>query len=254
MDGEGLDGKKNRWLVLVLLALLTAGCQARLGMHVDVDADGSGTLAVSLSADEPLLARAEKAGVDPLGDLVAVGRDLSSGWKVRDDHDESGGRTVRLDVAFESPAELEALAGDLAAGLSAPEVKLLESLRVELTDDELRFSATAALDPTDAVTELGVQPAQAVTILEDTEALVYELSVRLAGKVTQANADEGFEPDAVDQLLTWRVEPGERVEARAVSLRPRLPWLLVAGAVVGGVLVLGVVVLLVLSAGRRLRA
>ena len=252
-----MDSKLNGWQrVLLLLVLLTAGCQARLGVDVDVAGDGSGTLAVTLSADHALQTRAAEAGVDPLSELAAAGRDLAASrrWRVRDDRGEDGGRTVRLSTEFASPAELESLAADLADGLAGPELVPLEGLRLELTDEELRFSATAGLVPTDAVTELGVQPQQAVTILEDTEVLMYELRVRLAGELVRANADDGHEPGAVDPRLTWRVAPGEQVSAVAVSLRPGLPWWALAGAAAAAAVVLLAAATVALTAWRRRRS
>lgn len=239
----------RRLLMLALLVLGATGCQARLTVDVAVDRDGAGTLAVALGADAALLAEAAAAGVDPLGELAAAGAALAgAGWSVGDTRDVDGGRTVQLSTPFGSPAELEALAAEVAGALAGPELVPLEDLRLAVEEETLRVSAVAGLVPTEAVTALGVQPEQAVRILEDTEALRYDVRVTLPGEVLETNATAAGE---LGEPLVWAVPPGERIALVVVTERPRTAWwpFAVAGAV--GVLLLVGLLVLARGAARR---
>jgi hypothetical protein len=107
----------------------------------------------------------------------------------------------------------------------------------------VRLSGVAALVPTPAVTDLGLQPEQAVDLLADSGAVVYEVRATMPGEVVDSNAE-------VDgRVLTWRIAPGERIALVAVAEQPGGPWwvLAVSGAL-GGLLTLA------LLAGLRGRA
>jgi hypothetical protein len=221
---------------LLFAAVLLSACTATLRVDVAVDRHGAGHLAVSLGADDELLAEAAAQGADPLGDLVGVGQDLATeGWRTRDTADASG-RVVTLEAPFESPAAFERLAAELGEALAAPELMPFDGLRLELTEEEVRFTGEAGLVPTTEVTTLGVQPEQAVEILDATGALRYEVSVALPGPVIASNGQDGEEHGPV----TWRIRPGEQVELLAVAERPRGSWVVLAaaGAAVGGVVLL----------------
>jgi hypothetical protein len=156
-----------RLLGVGLFVLLTAGCQAHLSLVITVDADGAGQLAISVRADADLLANAEAAGADPLGDLAATGALLEAeGWRSTDVLADDGARTVTLAAPFDGPEEFNAIAAELTGALGAPELAPLEGLRMDLGEDEIRVSGVAALQPGPAVTELGLQPEQAVTVLQ----------------------------------------------------------------------------------------
>lgn len=229
------------------LVLLVAGCQARLGIDIAVDADGAGQLAVSLAADAELLERTRAAGADPLSDLVATGRSLEpQGWRTVDVTDGEGTRTVTVSTGFAGPDEFADLAGHLTEALAAPELTPLSDLRLEVTDEEIRVSGVAGLEPTQAVTELGVQPEQAVAIMRDGDHLAYELSVALPGEVLHTSGQEHE-----GGRITWTVAPGERVELIAVGDRPGGAWWILAVAgTVAGVAALGLLGLLA-RGGRR---
>lgn len=239
LEGRSAPRRRRRAVLVVLAALLVSGCQARLAIELVVDRDGGGVLAVSLGADAELLAQAEAADADPLGDLAAAGAGLADdGWRV-DDTIRDDGRTVRLATGFSSPEELGVLADDLADALAAPEVVPLEDLRVSVEDDVLRLSGVAGLVPTEEVTDLGLQPDQAVELLRDTGAIVYELTATLPGEMLETNADGD------GQTVTWRIRPGERMALVAVAQRPGGDWwLLTLAGAGGGALVLGLLALL----------
>jgi len=95
-----------RRLVLVLLPLLlaAAACQARATVAVDVQPDGSGTVAVTVRLDQEATTR--------LGDPAAAlsTADLTdAGWKVAPPATRGGALTLRAVRPFGSPDELAAV-------------------------------------------------------------------------------------------------------------------------------------------------
>jgi hypothetical protein len=233
--------------------LLATGCEAQLRIAVDVRRDGAGTLAVTLGADAELLEQTRAAGVDPLDALAGVGAELAAeGWQVSEATDAVGARTVTLRASFGSPAAFDALAGQLAGALAAPEVTPLEGLRLELTEDTVVVSGSAGLVPTSEVAALGVQPEQAVAILEETDALGYEITVTMPGSALVTTAP-GQEDAPAGEPLVWRIAPGEQVEILAVSERPGgLWWVLALAGALGGLAALaGLAALRRVLASRR---
>lgn len=203
------------------LAGLLAGCRLGLDVGLDVEADGSGRLAVALSADAEAQRRAAAAGADPLAQVVAAGEELArEGWSTRDRTAEDGTRTVELSVEADGPEALSAQAAELAAALEAPEGRVLEPLAVALVEDRVRVTGGAALQPAEGVAELGLTPAEAAALLEEQDPLDYTVTVRLPAEVLSSSATtvEG-------STLVWRVAPGERVDIAAEGVRPRTAWL-----------------------------
>jgi hypothetical protein len=234
--------------LLALAALLSCGCQARLVVDVVVDRDGAGELAVALTADAALQAEAAEVGADPLGDLAAAGAGLGAGWTVDDSAGADGSRTVRLAVPYASPEEFAQLADGLAGALAGPELVPLESLRIVVEDEVLRFTGAAGLVPTDEVTGLGVQPEQAVQILQDTEALVYEVRATMAGEVL----DSSTPVDDPTAPIVWRIAPGQRVALVATTSRPvGAWWILALSGALGGGAALGLLAVGVRTGRRR---
>lgn len=235
-----------RTALLAVLMLGVAGCQLRVGLGVDVDQSGRGVLAVSVGADPELLARASEVGVDPLAALLAQGQKLAeAGWRVAEDTLPGGGREVRLSARFRSPEEFNDLANDLAGALAAPEVRLLEPFTLEVTDDRITVTGAAGMRPTPAVTELGIQPADAVRLVAEEDAVSYAVRVRLPGEVLGSTAsiqDQG--------TLVWVIQPGQQVAVRAVGTRPPRPLLPLLIAVVGA-LAAGVAVAAALRRRRQ---
>lgn len=233
-------------LLLTVLAIGITGCQLRVGVGMDIDRNGAGTLAVSVGADQELLAKARRAGVDPLGALLAQSGQLAeAGWRMAEDKFTGGGREVRLSARFDGPEEFNVLTRDLASALAAPEVRLLEPFTLRVTGDRIAVSGAAGLQPTAAITEVGVQPADAVRLAAEEAAVAYAVRVRLPGEVLDSTA-----PVRHQRTLLWRVRPGQQVEVRAVGVRPPRSWLPVLAVVVEALVVVGVVVVL----RRRQRA
>jgi hypothetical protein len=195
----------------VLVLLLLSGCRLDAQVEVAVDGDGAGTLAVQLSVDEELRARASDAGADPLATLDEAAGALE-GWDVTRSVD-----AVTLSTGFDDPAELERLTADLATGLTAPEVSPLGPMRVTLTDETVALEGTAGLEVSTAVAELGLTPERAGTRLAD--GLRYRIVARMPGAVVRTNADE--RPD--DHTVAWTMTPGER---RTLQVTADRPWTL----------------------------
>ncbi|MGH8899169.1 MAG: LppM family (lipo)protein [Egibacteraceae bacterium] len=238
-----------RAVLLAVLALGITGCQLRVGVGVDVDRNGAGVLAVSVGADKELLTKAKEAGADPLGVLLAQSGQLAeAGWRVTEDTPVGGGRELRLSARFRSPEEFNALASDLAGALAAPEVRLLEPLTLEVTDDRITVTGAAGMQPADVITELGVQPADAVRLADEEAAVAYEVRVRLPGDVRSSTAttqDQG--------TLVWEIRPGQQVEVRAVGTRPSRPLLPVLAVVAEALAAAGVAVAAALRRRQRQR-
>ena len=211
--------------------MLCTGCQLRLHLDVEVNRDGGGELAMAVAADDELLQRAQDAGADPLGDLVAAGQALEGDrWGVRDATDEEGTRTVTLRTAFDDPADLEALAAQLTQALSADEVVLLERLEVSVTQDQVQVAATAGADLRAAVRDYGLSPRKAERLLRERSALAYGVTVTPPGEILTASAG-GI--SAGDGPPTWTIAPGETVDIELTSTRPRRPILAIVAGIVG---------------------
>ena len=231
---------------MTLGAILLPACEAALDVRVVLDRDGAGSLGVSLSADEELLARAAAAGADPIAALAASARALE-GWAVVEEAlpaTAGGGRRVQLSTVVDGPEELERRSAELADALSAPEVDLLDGFQVELDDDTVRLEGRAGLVPTSATTEIGLRPEDAVRLLEEHDAFRYTVHARMPGAVLESNAGSAPAEDGPTELV-WRIAPGTSVALSAVGERPGpSALLLAAGAVSAALLLLAGVLLL----------
>lgn len=245
----------------MLVAVVLSACEAALDVRLVLDRDGGGRLGVSLSADRDLLDRAEAAGADPLGALAAAGRRLE-GWEVIDEGlgaadaaragqgTQGGGRRVELVTPVADAQELQARSAELAEALSAPEVDLLDGFTVTVEGDTVAVRGRAGLVPTDATTEVGLQPDDAVRLLREHDPFRYTVRVRLPGAVVESNATM-VPVDGEPGDLVWVVEPGESVLVSAVGERPRERALLVALGATALALLLVVGVSLTRGRGRR---
>ena len=213
----------------VLLALLCSACKLELAVDVEARRDGSGTLAVSLAADDAALAAAQRAGASPLDDLREAGESLQ-GWAV-DDRARDDGRKVVLSSTFADAAELERLTTDLARSLNAAEATLLQPFALQLSGGAITIDGEASLEPGAAVRDYGLAPQQVVRRLEQQDLVDYEVRVTFPGPVTDAGGGvvEG-------RTVSWDVEPGETVGVRATARRPPHPAVLVAAGAAGGLL------------------
>lgn len=208
-----------RIAALVVATVLLTACQARLVIDISVDARGGGQLTVRLGADDDLLAEAAQAGVDPLDDLAEVGRRLEdAGWETVEAVADDGGRTVALTVGFADPEAFNEVAADLVEALAAPEVVVLERLRLSIDEGELRLEGLATLEPGPAVTELGLQPEEAVELVAAHDAFAYTINATLPGELLDTTADDVAMP------LSWEVAPGEQRSVLAITELPGPRW------------------------------
>jgi hypothetical protein len=208
---RGVTSTFSRILLLLGLVIGITGCQLRVGVDVDVNRNGAGMLAVSVGADQELLARAKQAGVDPLMALLAQRRQL-------------------------------------AGALAAPELQLLEPFTLEVTRDRITVMGAAGIQPTSAITELGIQPADAVRLAGEEDAIAYEVRVRLPGDVRSSTA-----PIQDQDTLVWKIRPGQRVEVRAVGTRPPRPLLPILAMAAGALMAAGIAVAAALRRRQRER-
>jgi hypothetical protein len=246
---RGVTSTFPRILLLLGLAIGITGCQLRVGVGVDVNRNGAGMLAVSVGADQELLARAKQAGADPLRALLAQRRQLAkTGWRVTEDTLAGGGREVLLSARFDSPEQFNVLTRDLAGALAAPELQLLEPFTLEVTRDRITVIGAAGIQPTSAITELGIQPADAVRLASEEDVIAYEVRVRLPGDVRSSTA-----PIQDQGTLVWKIHPGQRVEIRAVGTRPPRPLLPVLAMVAGALVAAGIAVAAALRRRQRER-
>lgn len=208
--------RERRVLPLALLAigLVLTGCRLDGDVAVVLDADGAGTLAVTLAADRELRDRAATAGADPLATLRSTAAQLP-GWRVAGP--ATGAGSVTLETTFRDPDELARVSAEFADAVAGPELRPLGPLRVDLTDDTVELRGTAGLVPTAQVGELGLPPARVDRVLA--ESVGYAITVELPGAVLETDADERTGPTAV----RWTIAAGQQ---RHLYVSARRPWTL----------------------------
>lgn len=240
-----LCGSALAWLVL---AVLLAGCQLRLGSDVTVELDGSGRLQTVVALDRELAGRIEEAGVDLPAALAGVGE--TDGWHVGTSRPD-GALRVSLATSFADPDGLRRRVRELQAGLPAEAPPVLEDVRLEVSEDgSARLTARAGLRLPDAANPSGVVfDRQALRRLLDESGdrlARVELRVTMPGPVATTDADLGERRTA-----TWRLPVGRlrRVSvasdppgtAQRLVRSPALPAAVGAGAaLVAGAVTLAV--------------
>ena len=179
-------------LALFSLAPLLGGCRLDVGVDIEVEADASGTLALSIMTDSELDDAAESAGVDPLGRMVERIEAADTPWGVEASVDEvTGDRVVTVEADFADPAEFQVRYEELRAALDAPEARLLGPL-------------TLSVDPeTDVMSLVGALP------LEVTDVAAADLGTDVASLHSQLSG-------VVSSVLTLRT-PGPVVDAMGVA-------------------------------------
>jgi Protein of unknown function (DUF3153) len=205
----------KRWTVLAALPIcvLLSGCELRTQVGIVVDGDGAGALSYTLTADDELRRAARRAGADPLAALAGAGEGLP-GWQV-ERRTDGALQGVTLTTAFDDPEELERVSREFTDALAAPELRPLGPLRLVMDDStvDLRGSAALVLDAA-AVRELGLRPARAREVVDDSVALRVE--ARMPGEVLETNADT----QGADHTVAWMIAPGQRRTLRVVAQRP----------------------------------
>lgn len=242
----------RRSLLPLLLSLLVAACQLRIGTDVTLTADGSGDLVLVVAMDEELTEVLADAGVDVTAGLDQL-RAAAPSWEIESDTGGPG-RQLTFTTHFDDPDELVRLIEDLHASLGPEDGRLLQAVDVHRSaDGAVTFEAMAGLVPPTTVGATGsgvdIDGDDLRRLLEERghELARYDLRVTLPADPVSTDADE------VDgRTLVWHLPVGEQ---RLVSARSAVPrettWLLVAGIALAAFLV---ALLTVAGVRRRRRA
>lgn len=130
--------------LLVLVALL-AGCQLRVATDVVVEVDGSGSITLTIVADDELRDTLVDAGVDLRAGLDEAAAGASWSAEPVEGEDATG---VELSTSFATPEELGARVEALFAGLTTEDGVLLRDVELEITEDGgYVFAAEAGILP-----------------------------------------------------------------------------------------------------------
>jgi hypothetical protein len=253
-------------LILVLLVAGASACQVHTTVGVEVAADGSGTVDVTVSLDDEALARipdADGDGVTGSGDLTALVRvdDLeAAGWTVvfltaeesagSDDAGSApdGAVSVRASRAFGTPEEADRILAELTGSSG-----VLRDLRVTRRESfgrtELGFSGTADLSGgLEAFGDAGLAAAlEGEPLGEDVAAIEARIGQPLADAFTveiRSRLD--------DDETTWTPRLGDGpLDLAAASTRYDEPVLVLTGVAVVALVALVVLLLVRLIRGRR---
>lgn len=228
-----------RWsLLLLLLGVLTAGCQLRVGTDVVVEADGSGTFELVVALDEELTALLTDAGVELSRGLEEVEATAPS-WEV--EHDTSGpGQRFTFSAPFDDPEELERMVRDLHAALGPEDGHILDAVDVHRTEEgAITFEAMAGLVPPTTIGATGstvdIDGDDVRQLLEERgeEFARFDLRLTLPAPPVASDADEQD-----GNTLVWHLPVGDE---RLVSARSAVPrdttWLVAGGVALGAFLV-----------------
>jgi hypothetical protein len=174
--------------LLLVLAVLLAGCKVRGDVVIRLDADGSGTVSVSVRLDAAAVERLERiAGGSPAErirvlDLVAAGWE-TDGWKATG----KGGQQITLVHPFDAPEQAPALVEQIVG-----DTDVLRDVEVEIDERTFRVSERMSLTADLSSIDSGVTD-----------------DARLAA----ALAGLGVDPEAIDLVLTSELRDALRVRA-----------------------------------------
>lgn len=238
---------------MALAVVVTGGCEMHVDLGIDVERDGSGQVAVTVTMDQ--------AAANRLPDLVAQLRldDLTAaGWDVEGPTSTPGGSTViAVTKPFATPQEATQVLSDVS-GASGPFQALEVARRSSFLTTDYTF--TGAVDLSAGVegfvdeelrrslegSDLSLARADLEELtgapLEDT--FRFEVRATLPGSLTVEGSGTGDGDTAV-----WRPVVGERLPLAATSEtfhRQRLAWLGASGAAL-----IAMIVVLVLGRRRR---
>ncbi len=201
--------------MVLLLAIVLAGCRVDVRVATTMQADGSGQVALTVTCDADVVAKRPEVLSDlRLDDAKAAGWTVTAPARTPD-----GGATVTLTKPFRTPAEgtkvLAEISGPqgplrdlrLAQNRSFARVASSFSGTAQLAGDLAAFS-DAALSQ-----QLGAVPlADLVTPQQLTDGLRLQVTTQLPGAVTSSSGTTG-EGGAV----TWSVTPGGPAASMTVA-------------------------------------
>jgi hypothetical protein len=182
--------------LLVLLAVLLAGCKVRGEVVIRMDSDGTGSVSVSVRLDADAVERLERiAGGSPAErirvlDFVAAGWD-TDGWRAAAD----GGQQITLVHGFDAPEQVPDLVAQVVG-----DTDVLRDVQVEIEESAFRVSERMSVTADLSSIEAGV---------DDDE--------RLAAALTGL----GVDPEAIDLVLTSELRDALTVRAVVATERVR---------------------------------
>jgi hypothetical protein len=209
-----------------------SACQAVVRVNVDVSAGGSGTVSVTLDLDR---SAAQAVGPLQLSDLE------QAGWRVAGPRPTpGGGLTVTASKPFRSPAEAEQIIAEIS-GSNGPFHDLHLSRRQSLLGSRTTITARGTVDLTCGVQcftdpalqqQLGAAGGSGLSLPPDTR-VAFHLTFHLPGKSASWQGGLGERSTLVATGRTW--DTGR----------------LLGGGVLVALMVAGLVVIVVIVAGRR---
>jgi hypothetical protein len=232
----------GRHLLLVALSLVLCGC-VKFHVSVDVEEDGSGTVAASLGLTARAIAFAEDQGFgDPTDEIRSyLEREVLAGEVVEERWTEGDYSWVEYRSRFATLDELNALARGS---------ELFESFEVreEPGPDGRRFVVDGVVSTTFLESQIPADIEIDVTQMFD-----LRMAVSLPGEITETNGKQSSEDPSA---AWWRIQSGPPIEIHAVSdltERRAFNWLAVGGAAAAVLTVAVVVVFGVRALAQRKR-
>lgn len=223
-----------------LAVFALSACRIDAVVTVDMNDDGSGTLAVTITLDADAVAAAEIGGgtLDErfrLGDLSAAGWSIGS-WERSDD----GSATLELVHPFGTPEELVALT-ESVNGTSGPVPELSVTRSEGFFETRFEAEGVVDLDGTGAGVAADEELAAALVAAGADPVAVDESLTSAARREVAVSLEVKF-PDGTSAAVT--AEPGERAElsgSASVGDSGRITLLIVAAGLVGLAVVVVVV-------------
>jgi hypothetical protein len=185
--------------LLVLLALLAAGCRIESNLAAQINADGTGVISAEIGYDEEAAAFIDQftGGEDPFADSPLAGFPNAT----RSEEDRGGMHYLI------STAEVEDIAAAIDQAVAGDENGLVQEFNLTITADRVEIAGRGSLAGAMAGSE-DLIPADQLA-----EALSANLRITLPGKILEHNAT------AKDgNTLTWALPiTGGDIEINAVS-------------------------------------
>jgi len=236
-----------RLLALLAVAIVLSACQVRVASDIGVNADGSGTLALTVAIDRELWESLTADGFDPFADVAPL---ADSGWTATVEPDD-GGQRLALQTDFATPGELAVRVAELNTGLAEEDPRILDAPVLTVTEDTATLRMQAGLVPPSstgvegATIEFDGDALAELLATRGTEVFRHDLRVTMPGPIDATDADE------VDgRTAVWNLPAdGMRDVTVNATVGPSNRTLLVALA--AGVLTLALVGVTVAVVRRR---
>lgn len=215
----------RRALLLLAAALTLTACKVDAAVQVTMQPDGSGTITLTVTADQDVVRQAPDLAADLRFDDATA-----AGWVVEGPVDtDVGGLQVVLSHEFATVAEAQALLRSLNGG-SGPLHDV--SITRTVTDEEVTTvlsgvlrvdNGVDAFADTDVLNAIGGTPyidAISATGLGPNDIISFRLTTDLPGKATSPGT--GTSEDGANDSLTWSVPmDGTTVDLGSIFVQPQ---------------------------------